>query len=87
MLSWFNGLNPSQPTTVTKTFGKKPKCAPTKAKGEALVEAPPGALARRIKIGNKTNKSGLPVPQAIYRQTLRQPFPGFRQDGSNQKQI
>lgn len=57
MLSWFNALNPAQATCVTKTFGRKAKCAPTKGKGAGLTEAPRGALGHWIKIGNKTKRS------------------------------
>jgi Ni,Fe-hydrogenase I large subunit len=63
MLSWFNQINPANPSNVTKYFsweGKDNKTAPLYGKAAGLTEAPRGALGHWIVIGKgkryKTNQ-------------------------------
>jgi Ni,Fe-hydrogenase I large subunit len=53
MLSWFNGINPLNPSNLTKTFswGGKDRPQPKSGKGAGLTEAPRGALGHWIVIG------------------------------------
>jgi Ni,Fe-hydrogenase I large subunit len=54
MLSWFNKLNPANPSNKTLHFtwgSRTDRTAPKRSKGAGLTEAPRGALGHWIKIG------------------------------------
>lgn len=56
MLSWFNQLNPANPSNETLNYtwgGKTTRTAPMRGQGAGLTEAPRGALGHWIKIGKR----------------------------------
>ncbi len=65
MLSWFNSINPSQPSNTPKVF-KGGLCLPVSGGGAGLTEAPRGALGHWVRIG-KGKKNGTTKQRRDYK--------------------